>query len=192
MGIVDEVGLLRQGRTACWDGPGRVASVAVEKQGTTAVRIGLHEVSGLRWPKQPIAGDGKRLEVAVPLPRLPWSRAAVNVPLGESAAAGVARVTRLRKVFGYGVAPVIVALFVIADVLLLWGHYGDLRPPGTVFLVLGLTGVVLIFTGLIPDAVARMTGTPYVSRSTLRFPRAHADVVTQLVKLNPKVDIDAQ
>jgi hypothetical protein len=164
----------------------------VDKQGTTAVRISLHHVSGLRWPKQPIAGDGRRLEVAVPLPRLPWSTAAVTVPLGESAARGVARVTQLRKIFGYGVAPVIVAIFVVADVLLLWGHFGDLRPPGSVFLILGLIGVVLILTGLIPDVVARSTGTPYVTRNTLRFPSARADVVAQLVKLNPKVDIDAQ
>ena len=179
-------------RTACWDAWGGVASLAVEKQGTTAVRIGLHDVSGLRWPREPIAGEGKRADVAVPLPRLPWSQAAVSVPMGETAARGVARVTRLRKIFGYVVAPVIAALFVIADVLLLWGHYGDLRPPGSLFLALGLVGVALILTGLIPDAVARMTGTPYVSRSSLRFPRARAELVAQLVKLNPKADIDAQ
>lgn len=164
----------------------------VDKQGITEIRIGLHQVAGLRWPKQPLAGDGKRLEVAVPLPRLPWSRAAVTVPLGESAADAVARVTRLRKIFGYGVAPVIVALFVVADVLLLWARFGDLRPSGSLFLMLGLIGVVLIPTGLIPDLVARRTGTPYVSRSTLRFPSARADVVAQLVKLNPKCDINAQ
>jgi hypothetical protein len=58
--------------------------------------------------------------------------------------------------------------------------------------VLGLVGVALILTGLIPDAVARMTGTPYVSRSSLRFPRARAESVAQLLKLNPKADIDAQ
>ena len=158
----------------------------------TAVRIGLHELSGLRWPKQPLVGDGKRLEVAVPLPRLPWSAAAVTVPLGETAARGVARVARLRKIFGYGVAPLIVLLFVLADVLLLWGYFGDLRPSGSLFAVLGLAGVALILTGLIPDLVARLTGTPYVTRNTLRFPAARADVVAQLVKLNPKAVIDGQ
>jgi hypothetical protein len=171
---------------------GRVASLGVDKQGTTAVRIGLHEVSGLRWPKQPIAGAGARLDVSVPLPRPPWSEAAVTVPLGETAAHGVARVTRLRKIFGYGVAPVVVLLFVVADVLLLWGRFGDLRPPGWLFFTMGLVGVVLILTGLIPDVVARATGTPYVTRNTLRFPAARADVVAQLVKLNPKATIDAQ
>jgi len=170
----------------------RVASLAVEKQDTTTVRIGLHELSGLRWPKQPMAGDGKRLEVPVPLPRLPWSTAAVTVPLGETAARGVARVARLRKIFGFGIAPAIVLIFVVADVLLLWGHFGDLRPPGELFLILGLVGVVLILTGLIPDVIARITGTPYVTRNTLRFPAARADVVAQLVKLNPKATIDAQ
>ena len=164
----------------------------MSNEGTTAVRIALHQLSGLRWPKQPLAGDGKRLEVAVPLPRLPWSSAAVTIPLGESAARGVARITQLRKIFGYGVAPVIIALFVVADVLLLWARFGDLRPPGWLFLVLGLVGVALIGTGLLPDAVARSTGTPYITRNTLRFPSARADVVAQLVKLNPNCDIDAQ
>jgi len=192
MGIVDEVGELRQPSTACWDDPGRVASLAVEQQDTTAVRIGLHEVSGLRWPKQPIAGTGPRRDVAVPLPRLPWSQAAVTVPLGETAARGVALVARLRKIFGYGIAPVVVLIFVVADVLLLWGRFGDLRPPGSLFLVLALVGVVLILTGLVPDVVARLTGTPYVSRNTLRFPAARTDVVAQLVKLNPKATIDAR
>ncbi|MDT5032577.1 MAG: hypothetical protein QOC94_2748 [Actinoplanes sp.] len=162
----------------------------MDKQGTTAVRIGLHELSGLRWPKQVIAGDGRRQDVAVPLPRLPWSQAAVSIPLGETAAAGVARVLRLRKIFGFVVAPVIVLLFVLADVLLLWARIGNLNPPGSLFAVLGLVGVVLILTGLIPDAVARATGTPYVTRNTLRFPRARAEVVAQLIKLNPKAAIE--
>ena len=86
------------------------------KQGTTAVRIGLHEVSGLRWPKQPLTGDGARENTAVPLPRLPWSNAAIEVPLGASAARGVARVTTLRRIFGYGVAPLIIVLFVVGGV----------------------------------------------------------------------------
>jgi hypothetical protein len=164
----------------------------VDKQGTTAVRIGLHQVSDLRWPKAPIAGDGKRVEAAVPLPRLPWSGAAVTVPLGETAVSAIGRVTRLRKIFGFGIAPVIILLFVLADVLLLWGHFGSLRPGGPIFGVFGLAGVVLILTGFIPDAVARATGTPYVTRNTLRFPRARVDVVDQLVKLNPKATIDAR
>jgi hypothetical protein len=162
----------------------------VEKQGTNAVRIGLHEVSDLRWPKQPLAGDGAREATAVPLPRLPWSGAAIEVPLGASAARGVERVTTLRRIFGYGVAPVVVLLFVVADVLLLWGRLGDLRLSGTVFLVIGLAGVLLILTGLIPDVVARFTGTPYVARNKLRFPAARAEVVQQLVKLNPKATIE--
>jgi hypothetical protein len=157
---------------------------------TTAVRIGLHEVAGLRWPKEPLTGDGPRQAVAVPLPRLPWSRTAIEVPLGASAARSIARVTKLRKIFGYGVAPVIIALFVVADGLLLWGHYGDLRPPGSLFAILGVVGVVLVLTGLIPDAVARATGTPYVSRSRLRIPAARADVARQLLKLNPKAAIE--
>jgi hypothetical protein len=168
-------------------GPGSL--LAVEKPDTTAVRIGLHEVSDLRWPKQPLAGDGAREATAVPLPRLPWSATAIEVPLGASAARGVERVTRLRRIFGYGVAPVVILLFVAADVLLLWGRLGDLRPAGWVFLVMGVVGVLLILTGLIPDAVARATGTPYVTRGQLRFPAARADVVRQLVKLNPKATI---
>ena len=86
-------------------------------------------------------------------------------------------------------APLVVVLFVVADVLLIWGHYGSLRPPGSLFLVMALVGVLLILTGLIPDAVARATGTPYVTRGQLRVPAARADVVRQLVKLNPKATI---
>ena len=158
-------------------------------QDTTAIRIGLHEVAALRWPQHVLTGDGKRETVAVPLPRLPWSTAAIEVPLGASAARGVARVLTLRKIFGYGVAPLVVVIFVVADVLLIWGHYGSLHPSGSLFLLLGLLGVVLILTGLLPDSVARVTGTPYVSRSQLRFPAARTDVVRQLANLNPKVTI---
>ena len=154
------------------------------------VRIGLHEVSDLRWPKQPLTGDGASENVAVPLPRLPWSGAAVQVPLGASAARGVARVTTLRRIFGYGVAPVIILLFVIADVLLLWGRFGDLHPDGSLFAIFGIVGALLILTGLLPDVVARRTGTPYVFRNQLRFPAARADVVAQLQRLNPKAAIE--
>ena len=164
----------------------------METQDLTAVRIGLHEVSGLRWPKQPLAGDGTRETAAVPVPRLPWSAAAIEVPLGASAARGVERVTKLRKIFGYGVAPVIVLLFVVADVILLWGRFADRQPAGWIFAVLGVVGVLLIPTGLIPNAVARATGTPYVSRSQLHFPAADGDAVRQLVKLNPKATIELQ
>ncbi len=69
------------------------------KQGTTAIRIGLHEVAGLRWPKQPLAGDGAVRTVTVPLPRLPWSTAAIEGPMGVRAAREVERVTGLRKIF---------------------------------------------------------------------------------------------
>ena len=170
----------------------RVPSLAVGKQGTTAIRIGLHEVAGLRWPKQPLAGDGAVRTVAVPLPRLPWSTAAIEVPMGASAARGVERVTGLRKIFGYAIAPVVILLFVVADVLLIWGRFGDLRPSGSIFAVLGVIGVLLILTGLIPDAVARATGTPYVSRNQLRFPAAPDEAVGQLTKLNPKATIETR
>jgi hypothetical protein len=162
----------------------------VNTQDTTAIRIGLHEVADLRWPKQPLAGDGARETTAVPLPRLPWSAAAIPVPLGASAARGVERVTRLRRIFGYGVAPVIILLFVVADGLLLVGRFGDLNPPGSLFLIIGVVGVLLILTGLIPDQVARITGAPYVARSQLRFSKARADVVDQLVKLNPRATVE--
>jgi hypothetical protein len=161
----------------------------VEKQDRVAVSIGLHEVSGLRWPKRPLTGDGARETVEVPVPRLPWSSAALPVPLGASAAGDIARVTRLRKIFGYGVAPVIILLFVVADVLLLWSRLGDLNTPRSLFAIMGVAGVLLILTGLIPDAVARATGTPYVTRSHLRIPAARREVVAQLVKLNPKAHI---
>jgi hypothetical protein len=190
MGIVDGVGYRRQGRTAYWDAGDRVPSLAVGTPGITNVRIGLHQVSDLRWPKQPLTGDGKTESVAVPLPRLPWSSAAVRVPLGASAVRDIARVTTLRRIFGYAVAPVIILLFVLADVLLLWGRFGDLHPPGGLFAVLGVIGVLLILTGLLPDVVARRTGTPYVFRNQLRFPAARADVVQQLQKLNPKAAIE--
>ncbi|MBU2670897.1 hypothetical protein KOI35_46100 [Actinoplanes bogorensis] len=156
---------------------------------TTSVHVGLHELDGLRWPKEPLSGTGPRRPIAVPLPRLPWSTAAVEVPLGESAEGGIARVTRLRKIFGYGVAPTIILLFVVADVLLLWGRFGSLDVPGGLFGVFGVAGVVLILTGLLPDVVARATGTPYVSRGRLRFPAARNDVLGQLVKLNPQIDV---
>lgn len=157
---------------------------------TTPIRIGLHEVAALRWPQQVLAGDGERQVTTVPLPRLPWSRAAIEVPMGASAARSVERVTRLRKIFGYGVAPTVILLFVVADVLLLWGRFGDLKPPTVVFAVLGVAGVALILGGLVPDAVARATGAPYVARDQLRFPKARTEVVAQLVKLNPKATID--
>jgi hypothetical protein len=137
-----------------------------------------------------LTGDGARETVAVPLPRLPWSTAAIEVPMGASAARSVARVTRLRKIFGYGVAPLVIVLFVVADVLLLWGRFGDLNPPAVAFALLGGAGVVLILSGLMPDMVARATGAPYVARDHLRFPKARPDVVAQLVKLNPKATID--
>jgi hypothetical protein len=155
----------------------------------TRVRIGLHEVGDLRWPKQPVAGEGKRQDVAVPLPRLPWATTSVTVPLGASAVEDIARITRLRRIFGYVVAPVIILLFVVADVLLLVGRSSGYNPPGSLFLIFGVVGVVLILTGLLPDQVARMTGTPYVARGQLRLPRAHADAVDQLEKLNPDATI---
>jgi hypothetical protein len=161
----------------------------VGNQDTTALRIGLHEVATLRWPKAVLAGDGKRETAAVPLPRLPWSTAAIEVPMGASAARSVERVTTLRRIFGYGVAPVVILLFVIADGLLLWGRFGDLNPPAVVFAALGVAGVLLIVSGLVPDAVARATGAPYVARDQLRFPKARPDVVAQLIKLNPKATI---
>ena len=154
-----------------------------------AIHVGLHEVAGLRWPKEPLTGDGPREKVAVPLPRLPWSTAAIEVPLGASAARGVARVLTLRRIFGYGAAPLVVVLFVVGDVLLLAGRSSSVNPPGVVFAALGVAGVLLILSGLLPDVVARATGTPYVSRHQLRFPAARADVVRQLVKLNPQVEI---
>jgi hypothetical protein len=161
----------------------------VAKADKIAIHIGLHDVAKLRWPKEPVSGDGPRQPTVVPLPRLPWATTAIEVPLGASAAGDIARVLTLRKAFGYVVAPIVVALFVIADGLLLWSHYGSLRPPGSLFLWMGLVGVVLILTGLLPDVVARLTGTPYVSRNRLRLPAAKADAVKQLAKLNPQVEI---
>jgi hypothetical protein len=154
-----------------------------------AITVGLHEVSGLRWPKEPLTGDGPREKVAVPLPRLPWSTAAIEVPLGRSAAGGIARVLTLRRIFGYGAAPLVIVFFVIADVLLLAGRFGSFRPSGGIFLVLGVGGVLLILSGFLPDVVARATGTPYVTRHKLRFPAARADVARQLAKMNPQVEI---
>ncbi|GAA2547671.1 hypothetical protein GCM10010435_16240 [Winogradskya consettensis] len=158
---------------------------------STQIKIGLHEVSRVRWPRQTLVGDGKQVKVAVPLPRLPWSSASVEVPMGESAARGIERVTRLRKIFGYGVAPAIILLFVVADALLLWGRFGDLKPPGALFAIFGVVGVVLILTGLVPDVVARATGTPYVTRGTLRFSKARTEAVEQLAKLNPQLQLDS-
>jgi len=156
---------------------------------TTAIHIGLHEVARLRWPKEPLCGTGPRQDVTVPLPRVPWSKAAIQVPLGAGAARGIARVLTLRRIFGYGAAPLVIVLFVVADVLLLGGRYGSLRTPGPVFLIIGAAGVLLVFSGLLPDVVARATGTPYVSRNRLRIPAARTAVVRQLVKLNPRVEI---
>jgi hypothetical protein len=186
---MDEEGIARQGGVRI---PGRVASRCVGEGDVTAVRIGLHELSRLRWPKQPLTGDGPRVDTAVPVPRLPWSTAAIQVPLGASAARGIARVTLLRRIFGYGVVPVIILLFVAADVLLVGGRLGNLDPSSQLFRVLGGIGFLLILTGLIPDAVARATGTPYVKRGQLRIPAARADAVAQLVKLNPKASIEPE
>jgi hypothetical protein len=192
MGIMDEAGLPRQAGI-CIPGRGRrVPSLAVGTQDTTAVRIGLHDVAALRWPKRPVSGDGPREIVPVPLPRLPWARTAIEVPLGASAARGVERVIRLRKIFGYVVAPVVIVLFLVADALLIWSLVGDFDPPRRLFAVMGAAGVLLILTGKIPDAVARANGTPYVSRGVLHLPAARTDAVRQLVKLNPKAAIDTR
>ena len=157
---------------------------------TTDVRIGLHDVARLRWPKEPLTGDGARETVPVPVPRLPWSGAAVEVPLGASAARRVERVLLLRRIFGYGVAPLILVVFVVADGFLILGRFGHRVPDRSVFGWLGAAGVVLIFTGLLPNAVARLTGTPFVSRGQLRFPRARPEAVRQVVQLNPKASIE--
>ena len=157
-----------------------------------AVRIGLHRVADLRWPKQPLTGDGPRTMVAVPLPRLPWATTAIEVPLGESATHGIERVTRLRKIFGYGVTPVVILLFVVADGLLIRSRFGDLQLPGRLLAVMGTVGVLLILTGKIPDAVARARGVPYVTRNVLHVPAARARVAAQLVKLNPNASIDTR
>jgi hypothetical protein len=159
---------------------------------TTRLSIGLHSVSELRWPKQPLIGDGAREITAVPLPRLPWSDVAVDVPLGATAARAVERVTRLRRIFSYGVVPVIVLIFVVADVILLLGRFEHLHPNRSIFGYAGLIGVPLILTGLLPNVVARATGTPYVSRSELRFPVARADIVQQVIRLNPKAAIETR
>jgi hypothetical protein len=172
--------------------PGRSSLTLREQHDVTAVRIGLHEVGRMRWPKQPLTGDGPRVDTAVPVPRLPWSTAAIQVPLGASAAGGIARVTLLRRIYGYGVVPVIFVLFVTADVLLIGGRLGGFNPPGQLFRVLGGIGFLLILTGLIPDAVARATGTPYVKRGQLRIPRPARTRSQQLVKLNPKVSIEPE
>src|ERR1700753_3217795 len=160
MGIMDEEEIRRQGRICIVGAPGRVPSPSVDKQGTTSVRIGLHEVADLRWPKKPLSGTGPRKAPVVPVPRLPWSRAAITVPLGASVTDGIERVTRLRKLYGYGAGPLVIAIFVVADVLLL----AKVPTPGTVYLVLAIVGILLILTGLIPDQVARSGGVPYVSR----------------------------
>jgi hypothetical protein len=53
-------------------------------------------------------------------------------------------------------------------------------------------GVLLILAGLVPDVVARVTGTAYVNRGHLRIPAARPDVVAQLVKLNPRASTGTQ
>ena len=93
---------------------------------------------------------------------------------------------------GFWVHNAEILLFLVADALLIWGRFGDLAPSGGIFAVLGVTGVLLILTGLIPDAVARATGTPYVSRNQLRFPAAPPEAVSQLAKLNPKATIETR
>jgi hypothetical protein len=164
--------------------------VAAVAQETIEVRIGLHDVRGLRWPKRPLTGDGPTETVAVPIPRLPWSRAAVDVPLGASAARKVEQVTRLRKIFGYGVAPLIAVLFVAADLILIIGAT-DTTPAGRRLVgYLGVAGVLLIALGLVPNVVARRLGAPYVSRGQLRMTAAAPDVVQDAVRLNPKASIE--
>ena len=189
---MDEAGVWRQGGVWIPGREQRVPSLAVGTQGTTAVRIGLHDVAAMRWPKRPLSGDGPREIVPVPLPRLPWATTAIEVPLGESAARGVERVVRLRRIFGYVIAPVAIVLFLVADALLIWSLVGDFQPPRRLFAVMGTVGLLLILTGKIPDAVARRSGTPYVSRNRLHFPAARRDVAAQVVKLNPKAEIDTR
>lgn len=152
-----------------------------------SLAIGLHELSGLRWPRESLTGEGRQVRHPVRLPGLPWSKAAVEVPMGESAARAVDRVARLRRIFGLGIAPVILLIFVVADILLLVSVFADGQIPGAVFATFGIIGFALVLTGLVPELVARATGAPYVSRGSLRFPRTRPEAVTQLRKLNPKL-----
>jgi hypothetical protein len=161
--------------------------VAPEKQhpqGTVDVRIKLADLAGIRWPKRPMAGSGDRVLAAVPLPGAPWSTAATEVPLGADVARRVARVASLRQVYGRVVVPLIVALFVIADVILILGVTGTLSTGRHVIGYLGGLGFVLVLTGLLPNAYARLTKTPHAAAGRLTIPNAHADVVEDAVRLN--------
>jgi hypothetical protein len=160
--------------------------VSAVAQETIDVRIKVADLKTVRWPKKPLAGDGDRELTPVLLPGMPWSTAAVDVPLGATAARKVARVRLLRRIYAYVVVPLIVLLFVVADVLLILGALGTLHVGRQFLGYLGGVGFVLALTGLLPNAVARFTRTPHVAGAHLRIPAARPEVVKDAVRLNRK------
>jgi hypothetical protein len=157
-----------------------------QDQGAVDVRIKLADLAGVRWPKRLLAGDGERVPAAVPLPGAPWSRAAVEVPLGADVARRVARLSNLRQVYGRVILPLVVALFLIADAILILGTTGNLHGGRQVIGYLGGLGFLLVITGFAPNAYARFTRTPHASGGRLVIPAARAAVVKDAERLNRK------
>jgi hypothetical protein len=166
--------------------------VSAVAQETIDVRIRLADLNGIRWPKRPLVGDGERRVVPVLLPGPPWSRASVDVPLGATAARKVERVTTLRTLYGRFVVPLIVLLFVVADVILVLGLIGTVRSGRPVIGVLGGAGFVLVLVGLLPNAYARLTRSVRTGAGWLHLPDARADAVREVTRLNRKGVIETR
>jgi hypothetical protein len=161
-----------------------VAADKQHTQSTVDVRIKLADLATIRWPKRPMAGTGDRVLAAVPLPGAPWSTAATEVPLGADVARRVARVASLRRVYGRVVVPLIIVLFLTADVILILGVLGTLTGGRQVIGYLGGLGFLLVVAGLLPNAYARFTRTPHAAAGRLTIPDAHAAAVKDAVRLN--------
>jgi hypothetical protein len=157
-----------------------------DSQATVDVRIKLADLVGIRWPKRLLAGGGERVAAAVPLPGAPWSTATVEVPLGADVARRVQRLGRLRQVYGRVIVPLVVALFLLADAILILGATGTIDGGRHVIGYLGGLGFLLVLTGFLPNAYARFTRTPHTSGRRLTIPGARPDVVKDAERLNRK------
>lgn len=157
------------------------------------VRIRLTDLAAMQWPRRPISGSGETAPVAVPMPRLAWTRVTtVRVPLGEGAAERIATVTRLQRLYEYVVLPVILLLFLLAFVFMVLGWSDTVHSGRAVGGVLGLAAFILTLSGYGPRVVAVMTKTPRIAGGELRLLFVNEDVAREAVALNPSGIVQVQ
>ncbi|MFG1608787.1 hypothetical protein [Actinoplanes sp. NPDC049265] len=150
------------------------------------MRIRLADLGAVRWPVSPMVGTGELVAVALPMPRLAWTRTAtVELPLGSDAAERIAAVTRLRKVIEYAVIPAILALFVLAAVFMVLDWTRGVAGGRTVAGVLGLVAFALVFLSLLPSVVVIASKLPRVVGREVWLPAANESVAGEAAALNP-------